>query len=226
MGGKLAEPQLSDLKPDAKTPVRNRKNMRIHLASRSPRRRELLGQTGLAFDTMIFRTGERADPETDETPLPGEDPAAYVERVARAKADHGGRIVGWRRLIAQPVLAADTTLEFAGRIIGKPLDAKDAEKILGELSGKKHRVLTGVAVHFRGMTEYALSTSEVEFRDMDQEEIRRYVATGDPLDKAGAYGIQGRAGIFVRHLAGSYTGVMVLPVCETANLLKRMGWEF
>ncbi len=200
--------------------------MRIHLASRSPRRREILGQIGIAFDTMIFRTGERADPETDETPLAGEAALAYVERVARAKADHGGRIVAWRHLAAQPVLAADTTLEFEGRIIGKPYDDNDAIAILRRLSGQTHRVLTGVAVHFAGRTEYVLSASEVRFRSLDDEEIRRYVQTGEPLDKAGAYGIQGRAGVFVKHLAGSFTGVMGLPVCETTELLKGFGWRF
>ncbi|MBK7899738.1 MAG: septum formation inhibitor Maf [Azonexus sp.] len=200
--------------------------MRIHLASRSPRRREILDQIGVAFDTMIFRTGERADPETDETPLPGEDPVAYVERVARAKADHGGRILDWRKLVRQPVLAADTTLEFAGSIIGKPNGPGDAEAILRRLSGQSHRVLTGVALYHGGRTEFGLSVSEVVFRPLDDDEIRHYVASGDPLDKAGAYGIQGRAGIFVRHLAGSYTGVMGLPVCETAELLKAAGWRF
>ncbi len=200
--------------------------MRIHLASRSPRRRDILGQIGVAFDTIVFRSGERADPETDEAPLAGEDPLAYVERVARAKADHGGRIVGWRHLVAQPVLAADTALELDGRIVGKPIDGRDAEAILRRLSGRSHRVLTGVAVHFRGQTEFRISASEVGFRPLDDDEIQRYVASGDPLDKAGAYGIQGRAGVFVRHLAGSYTGVMGLPVCETAELLKPLGFRF
>jgi len=198
--------------------------MRIYLASRSPRRRELLTQIGVAFDTVIFRTGERADPETDETPRPGEAAVAYVERVARAKAEHGGRILAWRKLPARPVLSADTTLELAGEIIGKPVNEADAVAILRRLSGQTHRVLTGVAVHCDGRTDYVLSTSEVRFRVLDEEEIRRYVLSGEPMDKAGAYGIQGRAGLFVEHLAGSYTGVMGLPVCETGELLKRLGY--
>ncbi len=119
---------------------------RIHLASRSPRRRELLTQIGVQFDTLIFRDGARADRETDETPLPGEDPRTYVQRVARAKAEHGWRCVGWRKLLPQPVLSADTTLEFDGDIIGKPWDAADAMRILRRLSGQTHRVLTAVAV--------------------------------------------------------------------------------
>jgi septum formation protein len=204
----------------------NPTSARIYLASRSPRRRELLNQIGVVFDTLLFRAGERADPEVDETPQEDEDPVAYVERVTRAKAEHGMGVLGMRRLLPQPVLSADTTLELDGQIIGKPVNEADAMAILGRLSGKTHRVLTGVAVHFQGRTEYALSTSEVRFRTLEEEEIRHYVMSGEPMDKAGAYGIQGRAGMFVEHLAGSYTGVMGLPVCETALLLKRFGYRF
>ena len=199
--------------------------MRIYLASRSPRRRELLTQMGIAFDTVIFRDGSRADSETDETPHPGEAPLAYVERVARAKAEHGSRILDWRKLPRHPLLSADTTLEFNGEIIGKPFDATDATAILRRLSGQTHRVLTGVAVNYQGRTEYVLSSSEVRFRPLDEEEIRQYVNSGEPMDKAGAYGIQGRAGMFVEYLAGSYTGVMGLPVCETGELLKTLGFR-
>jgi septum formation protein len=200
--------------------------MRIYLASRSPRRRELLNQIGVAFDTLVFRDGLRTDSATDESPHPGEAPVAYVERVARAKAEHGVNLLYERRLLLHPVLAADTTLELAGAIIGKPADAADAAAILRRLSGQTHRVLTGVAISHEGRTECVLSTSEVRFRRLDDDEIRRYVLTGEPMDKAGAYGIQGRAGLFVEHLAGSYTGVMGLPVCETGELLKRFGWRF
>ena len=199
--------------------------MRLYLASRSPRRRELLHQIGIDFDTVVFRDGLRADSETDETPLPGETPIAYVERVARAKAMHGLKIVVERRLPMRPVLSADTTLELDGDIIGKPVDIADAAAILRRLSGRTHRVLTGVAVDHQGRTEYLLSTSEVRFRHIDDEEIRPYVMSGEPMDKAGAYGIQGRAGMFVEHLSGSYSGVMGLPVCETGELLKRLGFR-
>ena len=199
--------------------------MRLYLASRSPRRRELLQQIGIDFDTVLFRGGLRADPETDETPQPGEDPVDYVERVARAKAVHGLAVVGMRKLPLRPVLSADTTLEFDGEVIGKPVDAADAAAILRRLSGRTHRVLTGVALNHLGRVEYLLSVSEVRFRRLDDEEIRRYVMSGEPMDKAGAYGIQGRAGMFVEHLAGSYTGVMGLPVCETGELLKRLGFQ-
>ena len=123
------------------------------------------------------------------------------------------------------VVSADTTLEFNGEIIGKPFDATDATAILRRLSGQTHRVLTGVAVNYQGRTEYVLSSSEVRFRPLDEEEIRQYVNSGEPMDKAGAYGIQGRAGMFVEYLAGSYTGVMGLPVCETGELLKTLGFR-
>jgi septum formation protein len=194
---------------------------RLYLASRSPRRRELLTQLGVQFDTIVFRNPPREDRELDETPHAGEPPLDYVQRVARAKAEHGWRIVEWRKLFPQPVLAADTTLEFAGQIIGKPVDADDARQILTRLSGQTHRVLTAVSMAFDGRLESVLSVSEVRFGVLEEAEIRRYVATGEPLDKAGAYGIQGGAGLFVEHLAGSYTGVMGLPLFETGKLLRR-----
>lgn len=176
------------------------------------------------FYTIAFRNAPREDTEIDETPHADESPIVYVERVARAKAEHGWRIVGSRKLAELPVLAADTTLEFEGQIIGKPIDAADAHAILHRLSGKTHRVLTAVAVAFEGHVESVLSLSEVRFGELDDSEIRRYVATGEPMDKAGAYGIQGYAGGFVEHLAGSYSGVMGLPLFETRAVLKRFGF--
>ena len=199
-------------------------NPRLYLASRSPRRRELLAQIGIQFDTIVFRDAPREDRELDETPHSGEAPIDYVQRVARAKAEHGWHIVGGRRLLSQPVLAADTTLEFDGEIIGKPVNAADARAILQRLSGHTHRVLTAVAVAFEGRLESVLSVSEVSFGLLEEAEIRGYVATGEPMDKAGAYGIQGHAGMFVERLAGSYTGVMGLPLYETAQLLKRFAF--
>ncbi len=199
--------------------------MRLYLASRSPRRRELLHQIGVDFDTVLFRGDTRSDPEIDETPLPGEAPLAYVERVARAKAEFGIAVLQKRHLPLRPVLSADTTLEFNGEIIGKPVDAADASAILHRLAGQTHRVLTGVAVTHLGRTEYLLSASEVRFRSLDDDEIRNYVMSGEPMDKAGAYGIQGKAGLFVEYIAGSYTGIMGLPVCETGELLKRFGFR-
>ena len=200
------------------------RNPRLYLASRSPRRRELLTQMGILFDTLAFRTPPRQDDDVDETALDGELPLTYVERVARLKAEHGWRTVEMRRLMPQLVLAADTTLEFNGDIIGKPADAADAQAILRRLSGQTHRVLTAVAVSFEGRIESAISISDVTFGNISDSEIRRYVASGEPMDKAGAYGIQGRAGMFVEHLAGSYSGVMGLPLHETGVLLKRFGF--
>ncbi len=200
------------------------RNPRLYLASRSPRRRELLTQMGILFDTLAFRTPPRQDDDVDETALDGELPLTYVERVARLKAEHGWRTVEMRRLMPQLVLAADTTLEFNGDIIGKPADAADAQAILRRLSGQTHRVLTAVAVSFEGRIESAISISDVTFGNISDSEIRRYVASGEPMDKAGAYGIQGRAGMFVEHLAGSYSGVMGLPLHETGVLLRRFGF--
>lgn len=197
---------------------------RLYLASRSPRRRELLAQIGIQFDTVLFRNHPREEREVDETPHAGEAPIVYVERVARAKAEHGARIVGWRRMPPQPVLAADTTLEVDGEIVGKPVDSDDAKAILRRLSGRSHRVLTAVAVALDGRLEARLSVSEVRFGVLDEAQIVSYVASGEPMDKAGAYGIQGRAAQFVEHLSGSYSGVMGLPLFETAELLRRFGF--
>ena len=200
------------------------RNPRLYLASRSPRRRELLTQMGILFDTLAFRSPPRQDDDVDETAHDGDAALVYVERVARLKAEHGWRTVEMRRLMPQLVLAADTTLEFQGEIIGKPTDAGDARAILRRLSGQTHRVLTSVAVAFEGRIESAISISDVTFGAISETEIRRYVATGEPMDKAGAYGIQGRAGMFVEHLSGSYSGVMGLPLYETGVLLKRFGF--
>ena len=202
----------------------NQLNPRVYLASRSPRRRELLTQIGVQFDTIVFRGHPREDKELDETPLAGESAVDYVQRVARAKAAHSWNIVGWRKQVAQPVLTADTALEFDGAIIGKPVNGDDAQAILRRLSGQTHRVLTAVAVAFDGRIESQLSVSEVRFGPLDEGEIRRYVASGEPMDKAGAYGIQGRAGLFVEQITGSYSGVMGLPLYETGVLLRLFGY--
>lgn len=205
------------------TPI-NPHHHRLYLASRSPRRRELLTQIGVQFDTLFFRAPPRADDQVDETPHAGEAPIDYVQRVARAKARFGVALARERKLPMQLVLAADTALEFEERIIGKPADADEARMILGQLSGRTHRVLTAVAVAREEQTESVLSISEVSFGKIDPADIRRYVMTGEPLDKAGAYGIQGYAGLFVERLVGSYTGVMGLPLYETGALLRKFGF--
>jgi septum formation protein len=198
-------------------------NPRLYLASRSPRRRELLAQMDIRCDSLFFRGSPRHD-DVDETAQEGETPAGYVERVARAKAVHAWGIVVMRRLLPQLVLAADTTVEFDGEIIGKPTDAANARDTLHRLSGRTHRVLTAVAVAFEDRIESVVSVSEVTFGAIDDERIQRYVSSGEPMDKAGAYGIQGRAGMFVEHLSGSYSGVMGLPLHETALLLRGFGF--
>ena len=180
----------------------------------------MLAQVGIQFDPVLFRNHPREDREVDETPRTGESPVVYVERVARAKAEHGLRIVGWRRMRPQPLLAADTTLEVDGEIVGKPVDREDAKAILRRLSGRAHRVLTAVAVAQGARLETRLSVSEVRFAAIDEAQIASYVASGEPMDKAGAYAIQGRAAQFVEHLSGSYSGVMGLPLFETAELLR------
>ena len=195
----------------------------IYLASRSPRRRELLGHIGVKFHLLLFRNRPGAAPDIDEEPLEGEDPRAYVMRVARAKAAAGWKRMLERNLPRAPVLAADTTVALAGRIFGKPANRQEAEAMLAELSGQRHEVLTAVVVQFDDHVESALSASEVQFRALTPEEIRDYVATGESDDKAGAYAIQGRAALFVSEIRGSQSGIVGLPLYETAQLLQRMG---
>lgn len=194
---------------------------RIYLASKSPRRRELLRQIGVQFDVLTFRGGERGeDADVDETPLPGESVERYVERLALTKAEAGMRRIVWRKLPRQPVLAADTTLELDGEIIGKPADADDARNILQRLSGRTHRVLTAIAISDGNRTRSRISDSTVRFRALTEKDIRHYVASGEPMDKAGAYGIQGRAAVFIEEIRGSYSGIMGLPLFEAAELLE------
>ncbi|QDF98992.1 septum formation inhibitor Maf [Azoarcus sp. DD4] len=198
---------------------------RIYLASKSPRRRELLRQIGVPFDVLTFRSGERGDDaDVDETPFADESVEHYVERLALTKAEAGFRRTLWRKLPRQPVLSADTTLEVDGEIVGKPADAAEARAILARLSGRSHRVLTAVAVSDGHRIRSLTSVSEVRFRPLSEDDIRYYVASGEPMDKAGAYGIQGRAAIFVEEIRGSYSGIMGLPLFETAQLLEAFGY--
>jgi septum formation protein len=194
----------------------------LYLASRSPRRRELLSQIGVRYHLLLFRERVGEHPEVDESPAAGETPAAYVERMARLKADAGWRRMLQRNLPPGPVLAADTTVALEGRIFGKPADRADAEKMLAELSGRRHEVLTAVALKMHDQLEVAVSSSEVQLKALSAEEIAQYVASGEGDDKAGAYAIQGRAGRFVVELRGSYSGVMGLPLYETGLLLEKL----
>jgi septum formation protein len=194
----------------------------IYLASRSPRRRELLSQVGVRYHLLLFRERVGENPDVDETVLDGEAPAAYVERMARAKAEAGWRRMLQRNLPPAPVLAADTTVALEGSIFGKPDNRTQAEEILAALAGKRHEVLTAVAVKNYELLEVALSVSEVHLKALSKDEIAQYVATGEADDKAGAYGIQGRAARFVVELRGSYSGVMGLPLYETSQLLDKL----
>ena len=195
----------------------------IYLASRSPRRRELLAQIGVRYRLLLFRARPGRGADVDEEPLAGEAPAAYVERVAAVKAETGWASLVQRNLPRAPVLAADTTVALETAILAKPRDRRDAAEMLRSLSGRRHEVLTAIALKHEDRLESALSRSDVTFKALNDEEIRDYVATGECDDKAGAYAIQGRAARFVAELRGSYSGVMGLPLYETAQLLERLG---
>jgi septum formation protein len=185
----------------------------VYLASGSPRRAELLAQIGVRFQVLAA--------SVDEAPLPGEAPAAYVARVAGLKAD-----AGWKlrpATAAAPVLAADTAVVLAGTILGKPIDSQAGERMLRQLSGRTHEVLTAIAVATTRGPLSRISRSEVTLRSITAAEARAYWDTGEPCDKAGGYAIQGRAAIFVAELTGSYSGVMGLPLFETAELLAEAG---
>jgi len=196
----------------------------IYLASRSSRRRELLKQIGVSFEVLLLREGPQRAVDFDETPLPDEIPSDYVVRIAQAKAEAGWARLGQRRLMRFPVLSADTTVALDMQILGKPADREQAMAFLRQLSGKTHQVHSAVAVKFDNQIEVSLSTTEVQFRDLEEQEIRQYVTSGEPQDKAGGYAIQGRGAVFVRAIAGSYSGVMGLPLYETSRLLAKFGY--
>ncbi|HEU4617636.1 MAG TPA: Maf family protein [Gammaproteobacteria bacterium] len=186
----------------------------VYLASASPRRRELLEQIGVPFEVRAA--------EIDEERLPGEAPGPYVLRVAAAKAH-----AVWARLegaaAETPILAADTAVVLDGALLGKPSSEAEALEMLARLSGREHRVYTGVALRHGDAVETTLTTSDVRFRPTTEAERRAYCASGEPYDKAGGYGIQGKGAVFVDHLCGSYSAVMGLPLRETAALLGRVG---
>lgn len=196
--------------------------LRVYLASRSPRRRELLKQIGVGFEMLLLRERPERPSDVNEEPLPDESPDAYVRRVCGEKARTGWRRLAERGLPRLPVLAADTTVCLGDQILGKPVDRADAARMLGELSGREHRVLTAVGIQFDARLELAFSESTVRFCPLTTNDISAYVATGEPMDKAGAYAIQGRAAAFIPELRGSYSGVMGLPLYETAMLLERL----
>jgi septum formation protein len=196
---------------------------KIYLASKSPRRRELLRQVGVEFELLLLRDASPRGPEVSEEVHPGEKAEDYVARVTREKAEYAANTMSWRRLPMRPILSADTTVVIDGRILGKPADAAEAAEMLKLLSGKTHLVLTSVAVHHDEQTWQTTQSSEVSFGNLTDEMIRAYCATAEPYDKAGGYAVQGLAAVFIKNITGSYSGIMGLPLYETAELLRKAG---
>lgn len=190
----------------------------LYLASQSPRRRELLTQIGVAHRVLAV--------DTDESRRAGELPATYVQRLALEKAQAGWREAQRQGLPALPVLGADTAVVLGAEVLGKPADFMSAQTMLRSLSGRSHQVLTGVAVCDGQKQVVAMSTTTVWLRTLSDSEIKNYWASGEPCDKAGAYGIQGLAAVFIERIEGSYSGVVGLPLFETAQLLDQFGVAF
>jgi septum formation protein len=195
----------------------------IYLASQSPRRRQLLEQLGVTYELLLPDANE--DAESLETVLPREAPLAYVKRVTQLKLDAALTRRIKRGLPEAPVLCSDTTVALGRVILGKPADGADAARMLATLAGKTHRVLTAVALGTHGWREQAVSVSQVTFATMNTAQIQAYVATDEPLGKAGAYAVQGRAAAYISGIHGSYSGIMGLPMFETAALLRTFGFN-
>ena len=196
---------------------------KIYLASKSPRRRELLRQIGVNFELLLLREKTPRGPDVTEEVLANEPARDYVARVTREKAGFAARLMNERRLPPRPILAADTTVVVDGAILGKPANVKEATAMLRSLSGRSHDVLTSIALSHDGEVQQITQCSEVEFAALTDAEIATYCAGKEPYDKAGGYGIQGPAAAFISRIAGSYTGIMGLPLFETAQLLKQAG---
>jgi len=196
----------------------------IYLASQSPRRAQLLDQLGVSHQLLLADADEE-DAEALEAVLAGEAPAAYVQRVTGLKLDAAVARHRRRGLPPAPILCADTTVALGRSILGKPEDTQDARRMLRLLSGSTHRVLTAVALQSDGKRQALLSASRVRFAALDDAAIDAYVASGEPMGKAGAYAVQGRAAAMIEHLSGSYSGIMGLPMFETAQLLRGAGFS-
>ena len=177
------------------------------------------------FELLLMREDPKRGFDVDETPLTDESPGVYALRVATSKASFAARQIAQRLLPQHPVLAADTTVVLDDQVIGKPDDAEHATRILRSLSGREHTVITAIAVARKDQIETQISVSTVQFRDLSETAIRRYVASGEPLGKAGAYAVQGRAAAFIIRIEGSYSGIMGLPLAETAELLQKFDIE-
>lgn len=196
----------------------------IYLASKSPRRRELLKQIGVHYELLMMREqSPRVD--VDEVPLRDESAHAYVQRIVLLKAGVAMKVMRERRLPTRPILTADTTVTMDGDVLGKPVDRDDAVRMLKRLSGQSHQVLTAIAVTVDRDVKHVLSTSFVAFAQLSDVEIKQYVDSGEPMDKAGGYAVQGLAAKFITKLSGSYSGVMGLPLYETTALLRQCGLQ-
>ena len=195
----------------------------VYLASQSPRRRQLLEQLGIAYELLLPDAFE--DAESLEAVLPNEMPLAYVQRVTQLKLDAALQRLARRALPEAPVLCSDTTVALGRVILGKPADLAEAAQMLAQLSGKSHRVLTAVAVASRTQRLHEVSVSRVTFASMSRAQIQAYVATNEPMGKAGAYAVQGRAAAHISRISGSYTAIMGLPLFETAQLLRQLGFK-
>lgn len=197
----------------------------IYLASRSPRRRELLRQIGVKFNLLLMRETLGRPIDIDEQPLIDETPTDYIYRIVQSKANESWKRILQRKFPLLPVLVADTIVTLDGCILGKPKDIMQAEDMLRTLSGRSHQVLTAIGVGVKDKVQVRLSTSMVQFREINEREIRKYLTQNNCLDKAGAYAIQGMAAAFIVKISGSYSGVMGLPLYETAQLLEEVGIE-
>ncbi|UUZ73627.1 Maf-like protein [Polaromonas sp. P1(28)-8] len=193
----------------------------VYLASQSPRRAQLLEQLGVRYQRLAPTPGE--DTEALEAVLGKESPVAYVKRVTRLKLDAASERAKRQGLAPAPILCSDTTVALGRSILGKPANAAEATRMLRQLSGATHRVLTAVAVQQGRRRMEALSISRVTFAPMTNAQIRSYVASGEPMGKAGAYAVQGRVAMYISHISGSYSGIMGLPLHETAWLLRAAG---
>lgn len=194
----------------------------IYLASQSPRRSQLLDQLGIRHELLLPDADE--DPESLEVHLRSEAPKTYVQRVTRLKLQAALQRMARRKLPEAPVLCADTTVALGRTIFGKPQDAQDARRMLGALANRPHRVITAIAVGWEHGQAHACSESWVTFSDMSEADIAAYVATGEPMGKAGAYAVQGVAAAHIAHMSGSYSGIMGLPLFETAQALRSIGF--
>lgn len=199
----------------------------IYLASQSPRRSQLLQQMGVDHTILVANTAGdiHEDAEAIEVVLPGEAPRDYVQRVTGLKLDAAVARLARRGLADAPVLTSDTTVALGAEILGKPADAAEAAAMLNQLSGQTHEVLTAVALQQGSQRLQALCVSKVRFMPMSAAQIQAYVESKEPFGKAGAYGVQGLAATMIEHIEGSYSGIMGLPVFETAQLLRQIGWK-